>query len=608
MARLKQQHPRNYVSSGNIHTEFESLIRYLNSAEKGSKTLGELLTILFNEEGTFRGPVEIRVDTVNGMEYRIGTYRSTEEGWLPLISLDDLRGPPGLFGGLVEGPFFFNRRDILINTGVNQVAVVNGGSGYASAPAVTFSAPQDPDGELPVATAVLTGGVVTSVTVNDSGSGYTIAPTVTIAPPGSGTQATATAILAALAPTASEISYYYDSTTTDLAVYKNGLLLREDEYDKVPEENRVDLDSVDLGDKITIYSIRAQSTSNFRRQDTLIAFPTATIVFLHMEDERLLVFRNGILQEEGIGGDFVSSAVSGTVFFLDPAGLQPGETITVITVENLALRRLSGLMDEDRYTDENGFIRWSSLAVENDEIQQNKVNGLVPALNFKANLYVQALTPVSPGTGDLWLDTARTPNLLKFFDGVQWLETSPESTLPTFVQTNANQFVRVNGTGTALEYANIDFSPLVPKTFMGAANGVATLNASGQLVFGQLPDLFATKTISFNSDWITNNESGLSSLLREHTYYAATIWRHRLRINGIAFRTRSGNCSFRLSIDGVPVGNTYNTTNQLASVALPDVIEVDGVTNARRLEIQVLSVTSQSAGLEVGIACATVNV
>ena len=61
MARLRQQHPQNYVSSGNIHTDFENVIRYINAAELGDKTVGELLAVLFNETGDFTGPIEIRV-------------------------------------------------------------------------------------------------------------------------------------------------------------------------------------------------------------------------------------------------------------------------------------------------------------------------------------------------------------------------------------------------------------------------------------------------------------------------------------------------------------------------------------------------------------------
>ena len=60
MARLRQQHPQNYVNSGNIHTDFENVIRYLNTAELGDKTLSELMATLFNEEGVFDGPVQMR--------------------------------------------------------------------------------------------------------------------------------------------------------------------------------------------------------------------------------------------------------------------------------------------------------------------------------------------------------------------------------------------------------------------------------------------------------------------------------------------------------------------------------------------------------------------
>ena len=48
MTRLRQQYPQNYGSSGNINTEVENITRYLNSAELGDKTVGELLGTLFD--------------------------------------------------------------------------------------------------------------------------------------------------------------------------------------------------------------------------------------------------------------------------------------------------------------------------------------------------------------------------------------------------------------------------------------------------------------------------------------------------------------------------------------------------------------------------------
>ena len=190
--------------------------------------------------------------------------------------------------------------------------------------------------------------------------------------------------------------------------------------------------------------------------------------------------------------------------FLASGGLSVGDKITIMTVENQALKTVGGLMFEEEYTNDDGFIRYNKLAIDNNEIPQAKVSALSTSLAGKANLVSQSNSPTSPVTGDLWLDTSLVPAILKFYDGTQWLETSPESSLPTFIQTNANQYVRVNGTGTALEYGDIDFSAMVPKTYMGAANGVATLDTGGKLPVNQLPETFSTVSIPFFSVWEDN--------------------------------------------------------------------------------------------------------
>ncbi|MCF7673903.1 MAG: hypothetical protein K9N23_00350 [Akkermansiaceae bacterium] len=66
---------------------------------------------------------------------------------------------------------------------VTAITVRGGGSGYASAPAVTIAAPSG--GTTATATATISGGVVTAITINTGGSGYDPAqpPAVVIAPP-----------------------------------------------------------------------------------------------------------------------------------------------------------------------------------------------------------------------------------------------------------------------------------------------------------------------------------------------------------------------------------------------------------------------------------------
>lgn len=609
MARLRQQHPQNYVNSGNIHTDFENVIRYLNAAELGNKTVGELLKVLFNESGDFRGPVEFRVDNQTGLQYRVGEYANDDEAWITLVQISDLRGPAGANTGTVEGPLFFNRQDSVITTGVDSTfTIANGGTGYTTAPTISFSNPDgDPIGGVnPTATCTIdSNGVVDSITLTSAGSGYVTAPTMTFTPPTTGTTATATCTLAAIPANSNVISYTFDPSTDDLVVYKNGLLQIESapssEYTKNSVNNEVTLAAVQLADKITIYSIRSQAVTNFRRLDETIAQAKTSVTFVHTANEKLLVYKNGILQEEGGNDDYLTNPATATITFTTT--LIVGDKVSVITVENQSLKTVAGLMFEDEYTDTSGFIRYAKLAIANNEIPQTKVSNLATSLAGKANLTSSNSSPTSPATGDLWLDISQVPAILKFYDGTQWLETSPESSLPTFVQSNANQYVRVNGTGTALEYGDLDFTSLVPKTFMGAQNGVASLDSSSKIPVAQLPDIFATTTIPFKSQW-----EDTSNTVTNKTYFITRVWKQKLRIDGINYQLSAGTCTIQLSLDGTAIsGTTLNATTTNQSQSFSQIIEIDGNTSGRRLEVVVTNASS-AQGLELGVAAATLSV
>ena len=76
-------------------------------------------------------------------------------------------------------------------TGVGSVTITTGGSGYTSAPTVTFSGG---GGSVAAGTAVLTSGAVTSVTLTNAGTGYTSAPTVSFSG-GGGSGAAGTSVM-----------------------------------------------------------------------------------------------------------------------------------------------------------------------------------------------------------------------------------------------------------------------------------------------------------------------------------------------------------------------------------------------------------------------------
>ena len=611
MARLRQQHPQNYVSSGNIHTDFENVIRYINSAELGDKTIGELLSVLFNESGTFQGPIELRVDSVSGLQYRVGTYSGADDGWINLIDITSLRGPSGSNVGTVEGPFFFNRQDFEIGSSITAITVGAGGSGYTAAPSVTIGPPNDTtNGVQAAATATISGGAVTAITITTAGSGYSAAPTVTLTG-GNGSSATATATIGT--PN-TVVPYTFDASTEDIVVYRNGILLHEAttggtaaQYTYSTTNNTVTIGNVSPAlanaDKITIYSIRSQAVTNFRRVDNEISGATTLVSFVHTTDEKLLVFRNGVLQEPGGNADYLASSAASTITFLDTNNqLNTGDKVTIITVENTSVKTVAGLMFEDEYTDENGFIKYAKLSVTDNQIPQIKVSNLATSLAGKANIVNSLTAPTAPVTGDLWLDTSQVPAVLKFYDGTQFLNTSPESSLPTFLQTNAGQYVRVNGTGTSLEYGDIDFSALVPKTYMGAANGVATLDTSGKLPVSQLPETFSTITIPFFSVWEQS-----SATVTNKTYFVTRLFKQTIRIDGLAFKLSGGTCTIQLSVDGVAVGSTYSVSTTASQQSLTTIIEINASATGRRLELVVTNASSATT-LEVGIAAATVNV
>jgi len=79
---------------------------------------------------------------------------------------------------------------------VKNIEITNGGSGYVSAPTVTFSVPSE-TANIAIARANVASGSVQSVTLIQGGVGYTAAPSITFAPPpGTGSVAQATCSIA----------------------------------------------------------------------------------------------------------------------------------------------------------------------------------------------------------------------------------------------------------------------------------------------------------------------------------------------------------------------------------------------------------------------------
>lgn len=519
MPRLRQQYPQNYGSSTNINTEFENLIRYMNAAELGNNTLGELLAKIFNENGQFDGPIEFRKDSSSGIEYRIGEYVDPEAGWQTLLANDEIRGAPGRDVGDIGAPIFHQRVDYL-----------------AGAAQTTFDYAHVATDEI----LVYVNGILKR--------------------PGA--------------------AYDYTTSTTGGAGFAGAVIFNA---------------GLSLNDKVSIFKVRSTAITGYTRVDTYTVASQAVFPFIFDAGTKLQVYKNGILQREGGAYDYTTQPDLNTITFT--TAVPTGNLVTILTVENVSAQAVTGLMLEGTYTDATtGLIPFAKIQIANNEIPQAKVANLSSSLSNKAKLTVSSSTPATPTTGDLWHDTSQTPNQLKFYDGIQWLRTSPDSSLPTFNTGNAGQYVRVNGAGTSLEYAGIDLTSVIPITQKGAANGVASLDSTGRLPASQLPSTLSSQ--SFYD--IINSPTNTG-------YTISRIFRQKIRIDGLAIRTTSGTCSIQITVNGVAVGATYPASSTPNEFSIGTPIDIDA-TSASKTIGYLVSGASSPSGLEVVIAASILSV
>jgi hypothetical protein len=521
MARLRQIYPGQYTSSGNISAEFEALVRYLNSAELGNKTVAELLKQLFDEEGNFDGPIEFRFDGATGLEYRIGEYTSGEEGWTLLADAASIRGTPGVIAGDIGAPIFQGRVDYLATAGQT------------------------------------------------------------------------------------EFNYAHE-ITDDILLYRNGLLLRLTlDYTTNPVGG-AGFGSVTLtapaaiNDRITIFKVRANEVTAYTRSDVLTVAPQSSFIFNQPEGSSPIVYKNGILQREGVGNDYIAVPAANQINFI--AAVPSGTTVSILNIQNSAKSAVTGLMLEEAFCDPaTGLILFDRIVINSGAITADKVAGLTALLSSAARITSSTSSPVSPSVGNFWLDLTPTPAQLKFWDGSQWLRTSPATAVPAFTASNALQFVQVNGSGTAFQYGTPDLSGLVPLTQRGAASGVATLDTNARLPIAQLPLNVNRRTIS--SILTGAQANGARTLQR--------IYRESVALDAIAVRLTSGTCSIQLTVDGAPTGPVLaasSTINQIrfglaGNTDIPIVVDASGVSRVIGFVI-----TASASAVDIDIAVGlTVN-
>lgn len=512
MARIQQLHPGNYRSTGNIDDEFNSVIRYLVSGEKGDFTLGELMSVLFDSTGKLIAPIEMRLDGSSNLQYRVGTYTDTTTGWTTIVAASEIRGAAGADLGTIEGPLF------------------NGGTLFTAT------------------------------------SGQTV------------------------------FSYNHE-TTDDLMVFIDGILQIPTSYTGNTTNNTVTLSAgATTGQKVYIIKLRANSVSNFRRTSATATTNQAVFPFAHTSDEKILVFRNGLFQTEGGSNDYTASSDQNTVTF--NTALAAADEVTILTVENTANTKVSGLVTADDYLDASGFIPYSKLAITAGQIPQDRVANLASLTANRGKTFVSSSAPTGTDAvaGNFWIDTSTSPDTPKFHDGVQWLDFASQTTIPTFTVTDALKALHINSSGTGLEFRTVDLSAYVPLSTVGAASGVAALDSTGRLASSQIPTVMALDSLHFVNS---------ATISAQTDFVIKRIYKEIVRIDSISVRTSSGTCDITLQVDGVNVAGftAISASSTPVEQNLANSISVDAQTvNASKTIGFRASNVSSAANIEIVLA------
>lgn len=397
-------------------------------------------------------------------------------------------------------------------------------------------------------------------------------------------------------PTGATVFNYLHEAADRIVVYLNGALLALSDYTNDPDANTVTLNEATAeNDLVTIYKVQSANDSGYVRQDVAAGASQAVFPFVHNDDQKVLVYVNGVLQRQGGTNDYTQQPANSTITFT--SALIEGDLVTFIIVEDTSQVRVSGLMTEDKFTNDDGYIPYNMIAVADNEIPQTKVDGISTLLANRGRVYVSSSEPPSANAGDMWVDTAASPNVLKFYNGTGWLLTSPDTGIPAFTTTNALQFLRVNSTGGGLEFANVDFTSLIPKTYIGAADGVAGLDATGRLPIAQLPDTFATRSFFFQKEGSITNAD----------YVITRAFKQNVRVDAIAAKTTSGTANIQLKINGINAGDVIPVSSTLTEQNLSASIAIDATTTSREIAFTVTSASS-ATDIEVTLAAVITNV
>lgn len=510
MSRLRQLRAYEYGSSSAIQTEFESIVRYLQSAEVGGQTLSETINKITDDNGNLQSNVALRNDATNGIQYRVGEYTDAEAGWTTIISAADLRGPSGVAVGEIGAPIFNSRVDYTVVT--------------------TLSDPVDN-------TEILAGGTVFNYSHLESDellvykNGILLTPTVDYTSDHNGNSGTGTVTLTSAFATA-------DPTITT--------------------------------DNFTIYKVRSTAITNFRRLDATndTGADLAFVSFDLSDSTQILVYVSGILYREP--DDYARDPINDRVVFTANQYIPQGANYSIITVEDADVQTVTGIMMESAFTDiTTGLIQFNKLGISDGAITQPKVQNLQTDLAARAKLFTTTPSAADLASGIVddafYKRTVNNATEVVYYDGTSSIVLNPSTSLPTASDTDVNKVVTVDSAGSYV-LSLVDLSGVVENTDKNAANGVAALDDNAKIVKDQyamsgdnslLSRFSASPHVEFFYDPQQGSDPPASAIIALGDYRVERFYGQNFKITGLEIRCSGGSGNVRLKKSGAVVGDTH---------------------------------------------------
>ena len=540
MAGIRQTAAFEYASSDKVQTEFENVIRYLQQAEVGSKTLGEIIEGLTDDNGNLNADISFRVDSAAGLQFKAG-----ETGdWTTIAPLSDIRGEAGQNVGDIGAPIFNGRQDYVIGTTIDPTTSV----AYPDN-TTTLQYAHTADDTLVVFRNGFLQRPTDDYSTNATTGTVTFVDPLTVAGNTGGTAETVTVykIRATAITSFQRVDYvvagqeftfaFTMDDTTEIQVYFNGVLLREGGSNDYIRDNNFDTVTLNLD----------PNTGNS---------PTTT-----------------------------------------------GDVISIITVENTANQVVAGLMLEQAFTNQQtGKILFDKLELADGAIAQAKVANLTTDLAGKAGLSDTTAggTLLSAGPVNTFYleDVSGSPRLRFKVSETQNVDINPAIDIPSPSSANSGKFIRVSAAGAYELSALTDvLSGYITIAQKDAANGVPSLDSNLLINIDRIPSFSVLQKYP-----LLIMDEAISNPAASTSYRIKRISGARVRLKQIWAYVDQGTLDLDILVGGVSMNQSIPVTSTEAVTPLTDIIIDARQGGPIELKIDVgANVTGTPTSLEVVI-------